>query len=232
MHAMTQICPTDKKLDFKSWALEVIEAGKNQYMCRMDCATMNALYRIANGEVFNFVASRYTMDSKEALSIITEDAGVNGICLGNYAYVPFTSLDGLYKAFKKNANTECIAVRTDSQEKIHLRAYGIEGWMRWHKDPQLQITQHIKWKNNEALYNAINAIVTTYAEDKILPSKDTVLQLIDIYINTLDKNSQGEIIQKAQERKNEILGMTEKDVQTKFLVDGRINLMFLDLIMW
>jgi len=32
--------------------------------------------------------------------------------------------------------------------------------------------------------------------------------------------------------KNEILGMTEKDVQTKFLVDGRINLMFLDLIMW
>lgn len=202
--------------DIQAWAREVLNACNNLYDSKMDCATVNALYRLGQGELFEFVASRYIMDNREALSIVTEYAQVEGVSFGYSTFLKYNNIEGLYQMLRKFRDTEVLAAHTSKRTTIFLKAYGIENWMRWHKNPTEQIEQHNKWKKQNAIHQICNDVIETCIDKDAMPSTAEIIEMIETVLPYLDE----ELTPDAIERKNKIIAMNQSELETEYFKYG------------
>jgi hypothetical protein len=209
--------PRGLKLTAQDWAQHTLVACENQYVKRMDCATVFALCKLAEGDAFDFVAFRYKGDDKEALAIVTESMQIKGMSLGIGSYIEYKDMPTFCQALSKHSakiGLELIALREGGQERVYLEAVGIENSMHWSKDPAQTLASHRQWKSDRVLQDWSDTLWRNYSENGKLPTKEELLKFVDDWAQYNDEEASKSLREK-------ISAMTKKEVKQLFCDENK-----------
>lgn len=206
--------PKGLDTSIQEWALGTIRACENQYVNKMDCATVFALCRLAEGDNFDFAAFRYKIDDKEALAIVTESMSIDGISLGMWSYIKYKDVETLCQTLVssagRNMGLELIALRTGENTRVYFEAVGIANALHWSTDVARSIADHRRWKADRMMQDWVSNLYRDYEDTNKLPSKKEMLAFVDEWSQYNDD------VKSVQDVRDAVDSLDKKEIKKMF----------------
>lgn len=174
--------PKGLSVSIQDWARNAFKNCENSYDNRMDCATAFALMQLSNGDNTNFIAFRYRMDDKEAIAIVTEAMGIEGMSLGMCSYIKFINMSDFCQSLVKHGcemGIDVIAMRLGKDERVYFHSIQLLHKLVWTQNPAETIANHNRWMADNIVRHWAEKIYTEYTRRKKVPPVELLLEFFD-----------------------------------------------------